>query len=47
LWDQESTIIREALDLSHGNKTKAADLLCISRYALQRRLKRIKADPVA
>ncbi len=46
LWDQESTIIREALDLSHGNKTKAADLLSISRYALQRRLKRIKADPV-
>jgi two-component system response regulator AtoC len=38
----ESTIIREALMLSEGNKSHAAELLGISRFALNRRLERLR-----
>jgi transcriptional regulator with PAS, ATPase and Fis domain len=38
--------IRKALDLHENNKTRAADALCISRFALQRKLEKygISAD---
>jgi two-component system response regulator AtoC len=42
LIEMEGEIINDALTQSNGNKTKAAQLLDISRYALQRRLRRMK-----
>ena len=42
LWRLEREIIEQALTDSKGNKTNAAQILGISRFALQRRLKRMK-----
>ena len=41
LWRTEREIIEKALAQAGGNKSQAAQLLGISRYALQRRLKRM------
>ena len=41
----ESAIIREALSRSQGNKSQAAELLGISRFALNRRMERLGMAP--
>jgi len=41
LWRKEKQIIQQALDQVGGNKSQAAKLLGISRYALLRRLRRM------
>jgi len=41
LWKSERAIIESALEQVNGNKSHAAQVLGISRYALQRRLKRM------
>ena len=44
ILEVERKIIRQALGESQGNKTQAAALLKISRYALRRRIQRVEAD---
>jgi DNA-binding NtrC family response regulator len=44
LENLEKEIIRRAVESAEGNKTKAAELLHMSRYALQRRIRRLEAD---
>jgi DNA-binding NtrC family response regulator len=44
LWSQEQEIIRRALQEVGGNKSKAAEILNISRYALHRRLRRMSTS---
>lgn len=41
----ESREIKKALDRSEGNKTRAASLLGITRFALQRKLEKYAIDP--
>jgi DNA-binding NtrC family response regulator len=41
LWREEREIIQSALSRAGGNKSRAARLLGISRYALMRRLRRM------
>jgi len=40
----ERSVISRAIDEAGGNKTRAAEILGLSRYALQRRLKRLEGD---
>jgi DNA-binding protein Fis len=44
LDDVEMSLVRQALAHSHGNQTKAAELLGISRDQLRYRLKKLQ-DP--
>jgi serine/threonine-protein kinase PknK len=41
----ERRLIRQALDAARGNQTRAARLLGVSRYGLQKMLKRLGEDP--
>ena len=38
----EADLLREALDKTHGNQTKAAELLGLSRFGLQKMMRRLK-----
>ena len=40
----ETKLIRSALDRTNGNQTQAAKLLGVSRYGLQKKLKRLAID---
>jgi serine/threonine-protein kinase PknK len=39
--DLERRLIRRALDISKGNQTRAAELLGVSRFGLQKMQKRL------
>ena len=43
----EADLLREALDKTHGNQTKAAELLGLSRFGLQKMMRRLKVAPKA
>jgi two-component system, NtrC family, response regulator AtoC len=47
LEDVEMSLVRQALERSHGNQTKAAELLNISRDQLRYRMKKLEEDAVA
>jgi len=38
----EGQLLREALAKTHGNQTKAAEMLGLSRFGLQKMMKRLK-----
>ena len=44
LIELERNIVARAIDEASGNKTRAAELLGVSRYALQRSLRRLNGD---
>ncbi|MGD8858647.1 MAG: sigma 54-interacting transcriptional regulator [Myxococcales bacterium] len=41
----ERRLIREALDAASGNQTRAARMLGVSRYGLQKMIRRLEVDP--
>jgi DNA-binding NtrC family response regulator len=47
LEELETSFVRQAVERSGGNQTRAAELLCISRDQLRYRLKKIDAAPAA
>ncbi len=46
LEDMELSLVRQAIERSHGNQTRAAELLGISRDQLRYRLKKLEGIPV-
>lgn len=47
LDEVETSLVRQAIERSNGNQTRAAELLGISRDQLRYRLKKLEADPSA
>ena len=39
------TLVRDALSRTRGNQTRAAEALGLSRFGLQKRMKRLGIDP--